>query len=355
VMTGRGVDQILPHRGNPTLHEAVVDDARTYVTLAEQASGQIPLPTDFEWPWGEALTVLDEFAPDVRLINLETAITADGEFAPRKAVHYRMHPENIPCLTAIRPDACALANNHILDFGTQGLADTLQALTEAGLCGVGAGLDAEQAERAAVVTLRDGRRAVIASCGMESSGIPRRWAASDSRPGVALVKDFSDRSAGQIAERVLASKRPGDAAMVSVHWGSNWGYDIEAGQAHFAHRLVDAGVDIVHGHSSHHPRPIELYRGKLILYGCGDIIDDYEGIGRYDAFRPELRLLYFASIDPDNCVTLRMVPVRTRKMRLERVAHDDAEWLRSTLDDISRQFGTRVRDTVDGVFAAVAS
>jgi poly-gamma-glutamate capsule biosynthesis protein CapA/YwtB (metallophosphatase superfamily) len=355
VMTGRGVDQILPHRGNPILCEPVVDDARTYVTLAEQASGQIPAPTDFGWPWGEALTVLDEFAPDVRLINLETAITADGEFAPRKAVHYRMHPENVPCLTAIRPDACALANNHILDFGPQGLADTLQALAKAGLCGVGAGLTAEQAESAAVVTLRDGRRAVIASCGMESSGIPCDWAASDSCPGVALVTDFSDRSAGQIADRVLAPKRAGDITIVSVHWGSNWGYDIEAGQAHFAHRLVDAGVDVVHGHSSHHPRPIELYRGKLILYGCGDMIDDYEGIGGYGAFRPELRLLYFATIDRDNGVTLRMVPMRTRKMRLERVGHDDAEWLRSTLDDVSRQFGTRVHDTADGVLTAAAS
>ena len=49
-------------------------------------------------------------------------------------------------------------------------------------------------------------------------------------------------------------------------------------QIRFAHRLIDAGVDVVHGHSSHHPRPIEVYRGKLILYGCGDTIDDYEGI-----------------------------------------------------------------------------
>jgi poly-gamma-glutamate synthesis protein (capsule biosynthesis protein) len=356
VMTGRGVDQILPRRGNPTLREPVVDDARTYVTLAEQANGPIPAPVDFAWPWGDALELLDEFAPHVRLINLETAITADGEFAPNKAVHYRMHPENVACLTAVRPDACALANNHILDFGFRGLADTLHALNEAGLHGVGAGLDAEQAACPAVIALPDGGRVVIASCGMESSGIPHRWAASGDRPGVALASDVSDRSAGQVADRVLAAKRPGDVSVVSVHWGSNWGYDVEAGQVQFAHRLVDAGVDIVHGHSSHHPRPIELYRGKLILYGCGDMIDDYEGIGGYEAYRPDLRLLYFASVDPgsDNVVTLRMVPMRTRKMRLERVPDGDVEWLRSTLDEVSQQFGTHVHDTIDGVLTVAA-
>ncbi len=104
------------------MREPVVADARIYVSLAEQVNGEVPAPTEFAWPWGEALDMLDGFAPDVRLINLETTITAAGEFMRGKAVHYRMHPDNIGCLTAIRPDVCALANNHILDFGTQGLA-----------------------------------------------------------------------------------------------------------------------------------------------------------------------------------------------------------------------------------------
>jgi poly-gamma-glutamate capsule biosynthesis protein CapA/YwtB (metallophosphatase superfamily) len=355
VMTGRGVDQILPHRGDPQLREPVVADARIYVSLAEQVNGEVPAPTEFAWPWGEALDMLDGFAPDVRLINLETTITAAGDFMRGKAVHYRMHPGNIGCLTAIRPDVCALANNHILDFGTQGLADTLQALTGADIRGLGAGLDAERAERPAVVALPGGGCAVIASFGMVSSGIPRSWAAGKSRPGVALVPDLSERSAAATAERVVAVKRPGDIAIVSVHWGSNWGYDVEQRHVDFAHRLIDAGVDVVHGHSSHHPRPIEVYRGKLILYGCGDTVDDYEGIRSFDVFRHELRLLYFASIDRNSghLVTLRMTPMRMRRMRLEHVSYDDAEWLRSKLEHISRRFGTRV-ETVDGVLTVRA-
>ncbi len=350
VMTGRGIDQILPHRGDPELRESVVTDARTYVSLAERVSGKLPAPAEFGWPWGAALDLLDEFAPDVRLINLETTITAGGEFMRGKAVHYRMHPDNIGCLTAIRPDACALANNHILDFGTEGLADTLQALTGAGIRGLGAGLNTAHAERPAIVDVPGGGRVVIASVGMGDSGIPARWAAGDGRPGVALVRDLSDRSAAATADRVIAMKRPGDIAVVSVHWGSNWGYDVEPAHVAFAHQLIDAGVDIVHGHSSHHPRPIEVYRGKLILYGCGDTIDDYEGIGTFEAFRHGLRLLYFASVDRTNghLAALRMAPMQMRRMRLEHASSDDAEWLRSTLERISGRFGTRV-ETINGV------
>jgi poly-gamma-glutamate synthesis protein (capsule biosynthesis protein) len=131
---------------------------------------------------------------------------------------------------------------------------------------------------------------------------------------------------------------------VSVHWGPNWGYGVGLNETQFAHRLIDAGIDIVHGHSSHHPRPIEIYRGKPILYGCGDVINDYEGIGGYEFYRPDLRLLYLISIDPGGgeLAALRMLPLRLRRIRLERVPQTDAEWLRATIERISCQFRTCV-------------
>jgi poly-gamma-glutamate synthesis protein (capsule biosynthesis protein) len=143
---------------------------------------------------------------------------------------------------------------------------------------------------------------------------------------------------------VLAHKRTGDIAIVSVHWGSNWGYGMGSGETQFAHRLIDAGFDIVHGHSSHHPRPIEIYRGKPILYGCGDVINDYEGIWSYESFRSDLRLLYLVSMDPGRgeLGALRMLPMRVRRMRLERAPRPDAEWLRATIEHISRRFRINV-------------
>jgi len=356
VMTGRGIDQILPHGGDPTVRELVVTDARTYVTLAERVSGPISTPAGFTWPWGDALTVLDEFTPDVRLLNLETSITGGGEFAPGKTLHYRMHPDNVGCLSAARPDVCSLANNHVLDFGPKGLTDTLSALTRAGIRSVGAGLDVQQAERPVLVDIPGSGRVLTVAVGIACSGVPRSWAATADRPGVAFILDLSEASAARITDRVLALKRPGDVAVASLHLGSNWGYQVESGQVDFAHRLIDAGIDVVYGHSSHHPRPIEVYRGKLILYGCGDIINDYEGITSYEAFRAGLRLLYFASVDPSNgnLVALRMVGMRVRRMRLERAAQADAEWLRAKLGDISRDFNTRVDGAADGTITVRA-
>jgi poly-gamma-glutamate capsule biosynthesis protein CapA/YwtB (metallophosphatase superfamily) len=345
VMLGRGVDQILPHPGDPALRERCVDDARRYVELAERVNGPIPRPVDWRWAWGDARAILDDLAPEVRLINLETTITAEGEFADRKGFHYRMHPGNLPALTAIRPDVCTLANNHTLDFGRRGLADTFDALAAAGIHGIGAGADLETAQRLAVVAAHGEHRVVIGSVAMKSSGVPESWAAHRDGPGVWLIGDPSARGAADdVAAGVLTHKRTGDVAIVSVHWGPNWGYGVGLNETQFAHRLIDAGIDIVHGHSSHHPRPIEIYRGKPILYGCGDVINDYEGIGGYEFYRPDLRLLYLISIDPGGgeLAALRMLPLRLRRIRLERVPQTDAEWLRATIERISCQFRTCV-------------
>jgi poly-gamma-glutamate synthesis protein (capsule biosynthesis protein) len=350
VMTGRGVDQVLPQPGDPELREEHVHDAREYVRVAERASGRIPRAAGFSWPWGDAVQILDDLAPDVRVINLETSITP---FAPGKAVHYRMSPGNLPCVVAARPDACALANNHVLDFGCQGLEDTLDALSGAGLRAVGAGRDAGGARLPVAVPVPGGRRVVIFSCGMGSSGIPAGWAATPDRPGIDFLPDVSGATAEDVIGRVRAARRPGDVVVVSIHWGSNWGYDVGMDQVRFAHRLVDGGVDLLHGHSSHHPRPVEVFRGKLVLYGCGDCIDDYEGITGYEAYRDDLRLLYFVSLQPGTgeLTALQMVPMQARKMRLHRAPVADAQWLAAVLERASRRFGSRVDLQPDGLLA----
>ncbi|MEU6658864.1 CapA family protein [Streptomyces sp. NPDC046821] len=350
VMLGRGVDQILPCPGDPALRETYIRDARAYVGLAEAASGTIPRPVGFRWPWGEALSVLDDVAPDVRLVNLETSVTGDGDFAPGKEVHYRMSPANLPCLAAVRPDVCSLANNHVLDFGPRGLHETLDALAGAGLRTAGAGPDDVRARQPAIVPLGSGGRVLVFSFGMPSSGIPESWAATGERAGVDVVREPSMAAASAFADRLRHVRRPGDIAVASVHWGPNWGYAVSRSEVSYAHALVDAGVDLVHGHSSHHPRPLEVYRDRLVLYGCGDLVDDYEGIGGYERYRDDLRLLYLVSVEADTgrLVDVRMVPLRARRMRLEHASPEDTEWLRAVLDRRSREFGTRVDGGPDG-------
>lgn len=351
VMTGRGIDQLLPAPNPPGLRESFIRDARDYIALAEAANGPIPRPVAPEVPWGEALALLDEAAPDLRIINLETSVTTSGRFAPGKGIHYRMHPGNIGCLTAARIDACVLANNHVLDFGVRGLEETLDVLHAAGLRTAGAGRDATEAWAPAELRTPNGRVLLFAAA-HSSSGVTRGNSAQRERPGLAFLPDLSDAAAESLLERIRAERRSEDAVIVSLHWGSNWGYGVPPEQTRFARRLIDGGADIIYGHSSHHPRPIEIYRGRAVLYGCGDLINDYEGIRGYEEFRDDLRLMVLVTLDAGTLTLrgLRLVPVRSRRLRLERAGREDSEWQRRTLARACLPFGTRFEDDGEGGF-----
>jgi poly-gamma-glutamate capsule biosynthesis protein CapA/YwtB (metallophosphatase superfamily) len=351
VMTGRGIDQILAHPSSPGIQEPYVRDARDYVELAEQANGPVPRPVAPAYIWGDALAELQRRLPDARIINLETSITRSEEFWPGKGIHYRMHPQNAACLTAAAIDVCVLANNHVLDYGYAGLEDTLDALTAIAIKQTGAGRRLAEARQPAIVDLAESRRIVVFSVGVESSGIPASWAADDTSPGVDLLPDLSEATADTLLDRVRHMKRDGDIVVVSIHWGSNWGYEISPSQIRFAHRLLDRDVDLLHGHSSHHPRPMEVYRGKLVLYGCGDFISDYEGIRGYEYYRDDLVLMYFPALDPatGRLLTLRMTPLRMRRMQLVHASSAESAWVRDRLALASREFGSDFELTDEGV------
>jgi poly-gamma-glutamate synthesis protein (capsule biosynthesis protein) len=112
-------------------------------------------------------------------------------------------------------------------------------------------------------------------------------------------------------------------------------------------------VDIVHGHSSHHVKAIEVYRERLILYGCGDLVTDYEGISGHECFRGDLALMYLADVDPrqGRLTGARLVPMQMRRLRLRRTCAEDARWLRDLLNCEGTRFGTTVRPEGDNTMA----
>jgi len=344
VMTGRGIDQVLPHPGNPTLYEGYMKSAAGYVQLAEEANGPIPRPVDFSYIWGDALTELERRRPDVRIINLETAVTRSGE-VEEKAVNYRMNPDNIPCIIAAKVDCCALANNHVLDWGSPGLTETLETLQKVGIKTAGAGRNNREAQAPAIIPISRKGRVLVFSFGSETSGIPWSWAATTGKPGVNLLRDLSLETVRDIRQYIGHVKQTGDLVVASIHWGGNWGYQVPREQQEFARWLIDdAGVDIVHGHSSHHVKGVEVYQEKLILYGCGDFLNDYEGISGYEAYRGDLSLMYFASVEPVNgkLIKLNMVPMQTRRFRLNHTSEKDASWLKDVLNREGKKFRTAV-------------
>jgi poly-gamma-glutamate synthesis protein (capsule biosynthesis protein) len=335
VMTGRGIDQILPHPTRPRIYESYLRSATDYVKIAERENGPIPRKVAFDYIWGDALNEFRLIDPDLRIINLETAITTSEHYWPRKGINYRMHPSNTPCLTAAGIDGCALANNHVLDWGYDGLAETVASLNAHGIEVVGAGHDRDHAEAPLIFDLPGQGRLLVYAFAHRSSGVPSRWRAGVKRPGVAMLDSLDLSEIDRVSQAILAQKRAGDLVVVSIHWGGNWGYEIPSEQQRFAHWLVErGGVDVVHGHSSHHPKGIELYRGRPIFYGCGDFLNDYEGIGRYDAFRNDLTLAYFLTLTPrtGRLIRLQMTPLQIRKFRLHYPLEQDREWLRQTME-----------------------
>ena len=353
VMLGRGIDQILPHPSDPVLHETYVRDARDYLELARRRGAEIPVPASFDYVWGDALEALVAHGPQLRIVNLETSITRSDQPWP-KGIHYRMHPRNAPSLAAAGIDCCVLANNHVLDWGREGLLETLGTLRRLRIATAGAGADQAAATAPAVLPLRAGARVLVFAAATDDSGVPESWTAGKGRPGVWRLPDLSGKTLGSIAAGIARHRQADDRVVFSLHWGDNWGYELAPGQHAFAHALIDeAGVDLVHGHSSHHPRTLEVHHGHLILYGCGDFLNDYEGITGYESYRADLGLMYFPVLDgaSGRLQQLALVPTRMQRFRVNRATGDDRRWLLARLEREYARFGCRAKAADGGDFS----
>lgn len=350
VMTGRGVDQILSHPCDPDLYEDYARSAMDYVRLAERANGHIPRPAAPSYIWGAALDELNRVQPDARIINLETSITRSEAYID-KGINYRMSPENAECLVAAGIDCCVLGNNHVLDWERAGLIETLTTLERLGIKSAGAGRDLNRAAAPAVLEIAGKQRVIIFSFASPTSGVPENWAATPSTAGVNFLPDFTDESIARIVNRILGCQQRGDLLIASIHWGSNWGYEISDAQRRLARALIDqANVCLVHGHSSHHAKGLEIYKNRLILYGCGDFINDYEGIQGREEFRGDLAVMYFPEFDcASGClIGLELRLLKMRRFQLDPVSDADAEWMRQILNRESSAFGGRFTPQPNG-------
>lgn len=344
VMTGRGIDQILPNPSDPVIYEPVMKSAKGYVTLAESENGQINKPVAYSYVWGDALPILNRFDTDVKIINLETSVTKNDDYWKGKGINYRMSPDNIEVLTAAGIDHVSLSNNHILDWGYGGLVETVEVLQKSGIKYSGAGRNIAEASKPSITQIND-TRIVVLSVGSSDSGIPPEWIAGGKKPGVNLLRDYSDESIETIKKQLGNVVIPEDIVVISIHWGGNWGYNIPSKHIEFAHRLIDeAGVDIIHGHSSHHPKGIEFYKGKPVIYGAGDFLNDYEGIEGHERYRDDLTLMYFVSVNIGESAgyKVKMIPLQIRKFSLRRPSESDVKWLHETLKRESIKLGTDI-------------
>ncbi len=290
----------------------------------------------FAYPWGDLLPFLRE--PDLFLINLECALTTrtkgwhDGY---SKTFYFRADPPVVETLKLGRVDFTALANNHICDFGAEGLQDTIQTLDEAGIAHAGAGRDRAEARAPAILSACGWKIAVVAFADHLEA-----WAATDTSPGINYVPIALIPEAMQTVEHVLAAaRRRADLVIASFHWGPNMQTRPTPHFRELARRVIDMGADIFWGHSAHVPQGIEFRGGSIILYDTGDFVDDY---AVDPALRNDLSALYLVRVAPPRIEGVELLPVRIRDMQVNRARGNDRDWIVHRLGSLCAEMETDV-------------
>jgi poly-gamma-glutamate capsule biosynthesis protein CapA/YwtB (metallophosphatase superfamily) len=328
-MLGRLIDQLFPH------HNEEPDDAK-HISHFKKFHKIDTFPHSYVW--GDTVPIFNN--ADLRIINLETSVTSHNQKWPNKAFNYRMNPVNLECLQVVNIDFCSLANNHTLDYSYQGMYDTIKALDERSIKWAGVGNNLSEAQRPAILTFAGGIKIACFSYADHY----KYWAAKDNSPGINFVdpEHVTEEFFVNLGKKIEVLKNNENVRLVSVsiHWGGNYNWEPSSEFTDFAHRLVDCGVDLIHGHSSHHVQGIEIYKQKIIIYGCGDFVDDY---AVDDHYRNDLSFLYCLDLDTTNnqWARLELIPTRIKHFQVNFASGEDKQWLRETMTKLSTKFKTK--------------
>jgi len=250
---------------------------------------------------GDSVAIAFEALPalaraDIAMANLENPVTTRGHKVP-KPYNFRMHPRCLRALTDGGIKIVNIANNHIFDYGPEGLFDTISYLDSAGIRHVGAGRDREDAHRPVVLVVRGVRIGFLGYYGGgEAPGAGRR------SPGVAR------RVKGEVISdiRSLREHRGVDFIVVNLHWGTENAHAPDREQVSFAHCLIDSGADAVVGHHPHVLQGIERYGRGIIAYSMGNFVFGGNERDTYNTGIFEIRLTSAG-------VRYAFVPVRVEK------------------------------------------
>ncbi|GGE45079.1 capsular polysaccharide biosynthesis protein [Pullulanibacillus camelliae] len=234
---------------------------------------------------------------DIVLANLELPLTT-SEVKADKAITLKAHPDISNSLSLSGIDVFTLANNHALDFGSQGILETKKLLQEEGFISVGAGEDLASAIRPHYLTLKETKIAILGF----SSALPTGYAAGVGRPGIAPIRAIArfridsmtlDEQPGMApwvetsvvikdqemaCEVITQAKRQADVVIVNMHWGvpNGWCAAFQGPLADYqrplAHALIDAGADFILGHHPHVIHGVEKYNEGIIAYSLGNFL-----------------------------------------------------------------------------------
>jgi poly-gamma-glutamate synthesis protein (capsule biosynthesis protein) len=287
--------------------------------------------TPAQEPWGDTLGLLA--GADARICNLE-CVLSDRGVAAQKAFTFRSDSKNVAVLRAAGIGAVSLANNHALDYGPNALADMLRVLEHEGIAHAGAGASISEARARATMSAGGLTVAMLSTTDNEPG-----WEATKDRPGIWYVPtDPSDPRATPLLEATAAAGEGAEIVIVAMHWGSNWGYAPEPGHRDFGRALVEAGADIVFGHSSHVARGVEIYRDRVILYGAGNFVDDYAVSERQPNDESFVFLLDYAG---RRLAGILLHPTLIQRLRAVRAQGSRRDAIAARMVSLCHKLGTR--------------
>lgn len=234
--------------------------------------------------------------------NLEGPLTDRGTPEPNKTYIFRTPPA--PASRALRNagfNVVSLANNHTMDFGPDGLAQTIEALDAAGIAHAGAGRDLAAARRPVLIEAAGKRIAILAY----SVTLPESYYAEADKPGTAFAHET------QVRADIAAARRQADIVLVSFHWGQEGKTALRDYQTLLGHAAIDAGAAAVIGHHPHILQGVERYRDGVILYSLGNFT--------FGSYSKDARVSAVAELEFDGSRvrTLRLTPINVNNFEIE--------------------------------------
>ncbi|OFY87736.1 MAG: hypothetical protein A3F72_02525 [Bacteroidetes bacterium RIFCSPLOWO2_12_FULL_35_15] len=287
----------------------------------------------YKYPWGNTLSLFEK--TDLNIINLETTLTKSDK-KTCKVFNFKAQPDKIQTLSEARITLVNIANNHILDYSEEGLIETIMVLKKAGIKYVGAGINAQEAAEMEVVKKNGIQIGILGFTDNEPG-----WKAGQKKAGTNYIDVENTDDRKKCLENIKSSKKQVDILIVSIHWGYNM---IEEPPPHFiefAHEMIDAGADIIHGHSAHIFQGIEIYKSKLILYDTGDFIDDYVVD---PGLRNDLSFFFQIEIDKSGIKKLKLIPIKIHNYQANIAEGIDLEWSMKRIKNLSQKFKTKLKD-----------
>lgn len=286
-MLGRAIQLTLPNQS--TGDENIQDSQPAYKYLTDIIPNKNVIDDirkfnlDGGYLWGDVEFDLNE---DLRIINLETAptITVDESQFPQKTIHYHTNINNLDGVFRKykNPYVLCMANNHVMDMGDTPFENETLPIMKSNWNTLGIGYNYDEAS-----TPYETEKVCLFNFGCGCAGIPKDWSATETLSGVAYLPPIINDQNVAIAFDIISKKvsqymkHEKKLLILSIHWGPNFSHanDNQVYRKKLAYKLVDIlGIKIIHGHSSHHIRGVDYYKGSVIFYGCGDFVNDYEKI-----------------------------------------------------------------------------